>query len=80
MGASLKMNRMAQVIHITKEAIEQGRLGEGFFLKIGDDGSVLITKQNVREGWDENFKQMHEAGDDKVMFQDNLNDIEDWTW
>jgi antitoxin MazE len=35
-----------------------------------------------RQGWDEAFKEMHEAGDDQLLIEDILDDdlIEPWEW
>ena len=35
-----------------------------------------------RQGWDQAFKEMHERGDDELLFEDILDDdlIEPWEW
>jgi hypothetical protein len=71
---------METTIHITKEAIELGRLENGFSITVSEDGYVIRRDEPVRKGWEEDFVRMHQAGDDKIIFKDDLNNIADWTW
>lgn len=75
---------MTTIINITKEVIESQHLVNGFSVCVDDKGSIIISpmeKKNPREGWEEMIKaDIEKNGDPALEFEDNLDEIKDWTW
>lgn len=60
--------------------IKQYNFGSSFELIANKDHIILKPKKNVREGWDELFKKMHENGDDELLIPDVFEDetFDEW--
>ncbi len=69
-------------VRIPKALIEEANLGDEVELEV-KGGKLLITPANrPRAGWDEDFKRMAEAGEDKLLWPyfPNEWDEEEWEW
>ena len=66
----------SQGLRIPKPILEQ--------TGIMDDHIIIRPVQNVREGWDDAFKEMGKKGDDKAVMEDEYLahswDEEEWQW
>ena len=77
----------SQGIRIPKPIIDQCGLGKEVELET-DGTSIVIraSKPKARKGWAKAFQQMHEAGDDKQVWQAAESEIasswdqEEWEW
>ena len=50
-------------------------------LYIQGDNIVIKPIHQVRNGWDESFKNMHKNGDDKLIMNDQIDsEMVDWEW
>lgn len=67
---------------IPKAILEQCRLENEVELEI-EGGRLIIkpVKKAPRQGWDEAFKKMATAGEDRLLVDDRLDlDSADWEW
>jgi antitoxin MazE len=75
----------SQGIRIPKVLLEQAGLGEEVELDVRN-GQLLIRAvgKKPRQGWDEAFRAMAAAGDDKLLDEDLTGqsrwDQEEWQW
>ena len=71
-------------IRIPKALLEQCQLQDIVELDVEDDRLVIRRAQGARQGWDEAFRQMAAAGDDKLPDWDDLPPTEwdetEWEW
>lgn len=71
-------------IRIPKGLLEQSRLGNEVELDVKDDQIVIRPVRRPRDGWDEAFARMSEAGDDilldKPLAPQTTWDEEEWRW
>jgi len=50
-------------------------------VEIEDKGgkAIAIPIEQPRKNWDDKFKEMHKSGDDKLIFDENIDtNLEDW--
>jgi antitoxin MazE len=69
-------------LRIPKAILEQCRLENEVELEIEGDRLVIKpVKRSPRKGWDEAFKKMGTAREDRLLIEDRLDlDIADWEW
>jgi antitoxin MazE len=70
-------------IRIPKAIIELAGLeGRELELKVVKGGLLLRPRRGAREGWEEAFRAMHEAGEDRLATKEAANrfDEEEWEW
>jgi antitoxin MazE len=74
----------SQGVRIPKLLLEQVDLGEDVELALQDDQIVIRPALPVRHGWEEAFREMAKAGDDRLLMGDELLatvwDEEEWEW
>lgn len=74
----------SQGIRIPKLIIEQLGLSEETEMEIFPDQLVVRSAHSARQGWEEQFKAMAEAGDDQLLDADALSltewDDVKWEW
>lgn len=64
-------------IRLAKTILEQYNIKDKVELVLEEDHLVIKPIAAPREGWEEAFRQMHEAGDDELLIDDVF---EDETW
>lgn len=57
-------------IRLSKAILEQYQIGDYMEIKLEKDHIKLIPAKLPRQGWDEAFRQMHEAGHDQLLIPD----------
>ena len=71
-------------IRIPKLLLDQLGLNEEVELAVQDNQLVIRPVQRPRAGWDEQFKQMAERGDDRLLDAEALSltrwDADEWEW
>lgn len=70
-------------IRIPKLLLDQAGLTVEVELKAQPDRLVVRSSRPPRHGWDERFKAMAEAGDDKLLDQplpSTMWDEQEWEW
>jgi antitoxin MazE len=74
----------SQGIRIPKLLLQQAGLTENVELEAEDGRLVVRSVHHPREGWDEEFRKMHEAGDDKLLDAEPLvltkTEETEWEW
>jgi antitoxin MazE len=72
-------------IRIPKPLLEQCAIGEEVDLSV--DGRKIILKaipgrkKRPRAGWAEALREMHAAGDDRLLLPDAIDaEMDDWAW
>ncbi len=74
----------SQGIRIPKVLLEQVGLTAEVELEVQGDQLVLRAARRPREGWEMQFRQMAEHGDDALLDQNVRSgsswDEEEWTW
>lgn len=64
-------------IRIPKAVLDKYQIKDSVDVEMRDDALILKPVHNPREGWEEQFRQMHENGDDQLLIPDVF---EDETW
>ena len=55
--------------------------GDGVDLRVEDGRLVIEPSRNPREGWAEDAKRIAAEGDDKLVWPEFVDDLDDeWTW
>jgi antitoxin MazE len=71
-------------VRIPKLLLDQADLGEDVELALEETQIVIRRAHNVREGWEEAFRAMAQAGDDVLLDEDTLAptdwDEAEWVW
>ena len=70
-------------IRIPKALLQQCNFKETVNLSVVNGSIVLSPDNNPREGWEEAFKKMAQAGDDTLLDADRTKttfDEEEWEW
>ena len=69
-------------LRIPKVWIEQLDLGDEVEMSVQADRLVIRSARRPREGWEEQFRAMHERGDDRLIegFPASAWDEEEWEW
>lgn len=74
----------SQGIRIPKLLLDQTDLGDEVELELQQRQIVIRSAHQPRAGWEEQFKAMAEAGDDKILDGDVMVptawDQEEWEW
>ena len=74
----------SQGVRIPKLLLDQVDLGEDVELALQDNQIVIRPALPVRHGWEEAFRKMAKAGDDRLLADDELLattwDEEEWEW
>lgn len=74
----------SQGIRIPKVLLEQSRLGIEVELEVDNDRLVISPLHGARDGWDEAFASMAEAGDDALLDEALASqsqwDVDEWQW
>ncbi len=69
-------------VRIPKLWINQLNLNDKVEMAVEEDQLVIRPVRHPREGWEEQFRRMHERGDDRLMegFAASDWDEEEWEW
>jgi antitoxin MazE len=72
-------------IRLPRAVIEQCALEDEIELEVKKDHLVIRPVKKLREGWEEAFKKMHNAGDDKLLDETDAHaftprDQKEWGW
>lgn len=73
----------SQGVRIPKAVIDQCRLEGEVEMTVRDNVLVIAAARGCREGWDEAFARMAEAGDDTALIPDHVRsrwDDTEWRW
>lgn len=73
----------SQGVRIPKPVLEQCSLKGQVEMNVEGDKLVIQSVRSVREGWDEAFQSMAEAGDDVPLMEDAKAsdwDESEWQW
>ncbi len=74
----------SQGIRIPKPVLEQLGFAEEVELEILPDQLIIRSSHLPRQKWEEHFKAMAEAGDDRLLDKEATNssrwDEEEWEW
>jgi antitoxin MazE len=67
-------------IRLSKTILERNNIKDAVELILEKGHIILKPKTQPRKGWDEAFKEMHEAGDDNSLISDVFEDenFEEW--
>ncbi len=68
-------------IRIPSQVLQELNIENQVELIVGEKKDEIILKpiNKTREGWEESFKKMRTANDDKLVIDDSL-DLNDWEW
>ncbi len=61
-------------VRIPKAVLEKYKMKDSVILILKDDGLFLKPVDHSRKDWEAAFKQMHENGDDQLLFDDVFED------
>lgn len=69
-------------VRIPKVFLEQLDLGDEIEMAVEADQLVIRSSHGPRQGWEEQFQAMHEAGDDRMIEGPPASawDEEEWEW
>ena len=69
-------------VRIPKPLIEQSGIGEEIEMILEKNQIIIRSVEEKRVGWEQSFKKMHEAGDDKLLDESLSDDWDDseWNW
>lgn len=72
-------------IRLPRAIIQQCGLGDEIELEVKRDHLVVRPLRQVRAGWEEAFRKMHERGDDRLLDEQDAHtetewDRSEWTW
>ena len=74
----------SQGLRIPKQVLDQTRLGEEVELEVQHDQIVIRPAHRPRAGWEDQFREMGERGDDRLLDGDELVptrwDEAEWEW
>jgi len=74
----------SQGIRIPKIIIEQCHLGPDVELEVEGEKLIIRSASFPRQGWEEKFKNMAAAGDDRLLDGESTSqstwDEEEWQW
>lgn len=67
-------------IRLSKAILEQYNISDTLELILEKGRIILKPTSTPRKGWEKAFKQMHESGEDKLLFDDVFEDetFEEW--
>lgn len=61
-------------IRLAKAIIEQYHIEDTLELVLGKDYLILKPKRQPRQGWENDFRKMHEQGEDHLLIDDVFED------
>ena len=68
-------------IRLPKTILDQCHITDKVEIQISGDEITLRAVKEVRAGWDEQMKLMHERGEDKMLLPDSIDaDLDEWEW
>ena len=69
-------------VRIPKVWLDQLNLGEEVEMAVQADQLVIRSAHRPRQGWEEQFRAMHQQGDDRLIegFPASTWDEEEWEW
>jgi antitoxin MazE len=74
-------------VRIPKLWLEQLDLGEEVEMRVEADHLVICSARRPRQGWEEQFRAMHQRGDDRLIdgrliegLPASTWDVEEWEW
>jgi antitoxin MazE len=69
-------------VRIPKTLLDQLDLGDEVEMAVRGNGLVIRPARRPREGWEEKFRAMHDAGDDRAVeeFPPSAWDAREWEW
>ena len=69
-------------VRIPKVWLDQLDFAEEVELSVHADRLIIRSARRARQGWDEQFRAMHEAGEDRVVdqFPASAWDSQEWEW
>jgi antitoxin MazE len=69
-------------VRIPANVIEQCGFADQVELRVEGDTLVIARARKLREGWEESFRAVAQAGDDEPIWPEfsNAFDQEEWTW
>ena len=73
----------SQGVRIPKLLLDQTDLQGDIELEVEEGRIIIRASHSVRDGWDAQFKQMAELGDDQLLDEDVIAstwDEEEWEW
>lgn len=74
----------SQGLRIPKPILEQTGIMDDVEIEVEKNKIIIRPVKDVRDGWDEAFKVMSQAGDDEPIIEDiNIShswDEEEWQW
>lgn len=72
----------SQGLRIPKPILEQTGIRDDVEIEVEKNQIIIRPVRNVREGWDDAFRAMGEAGDDAPIVDDHSHawDEEEWQW
>lgn len=72
----------SQGVRIPRALLEQSGIGGEVTLTVEENRIVISPAHRPREGWEEAFKRMAQAGDDQLLDSEvnNAFDTEEWEW
>jgi antitoxin MazE len=67
-------------IRLSKTILEKYEIKDTVEMVLEEDHIILKPKIKARNGWDKDFREMHESGDDKLIMPDLFRDenIDEW--
>jgi antitoxin MazE len=71
-------------IRIPKVILEAAGLSDDVELEVSEEGLIVRSVTGVRQGWDDRFRAMADAGDDELLDAEAVEaptwDEEEWEW
>lgn len=70
-------------LRIPKAFLEECKIKNIVNLTVKNHSLVITPYEDIREGWEENFKAMAENKDDYLLDEDDIDnslDTEEWKW
>jgi antitoxin MazE len=66
---------------LSKTLLEKYNIKDKVELILEKSHIIIKPLSNPRKGWDQAFKEMHDNGDDKLLFNDVFDDenLEEWS-
>lgn len=80
MNARLIQVGNSKGVRLPKAVLEQAGLVDAIRIEVTREGVLISPARNVREGWAEAAKQLHEAGLDEPLGYLPTAEDENWTW
>jgi len=67
-------------IRLSKTILEKYEIKDTVEMVLEEDHIILKPKIKPRNGWEKDFQEMHESGDDKLIMPDLFRDenIDEW--